>query len=90
MKRWRSGRVPFSNDSACSIKIATNTAMFKRMRDDMDIDCGSIMDGDATVEEKGAEIFDAMVKVASGQRSRSEQLGVGDEEFVPWMIGAQM
>jgi altronate hydrolase len=56
----------------------------------MDINCGPIMDGDATIEQKGQEIFEAIINVSSGQRSRSELLGVGDEEFVPWMIGAQM
>jgi altronate hydrolase len=48
------------------------------------------MDGQATVQEKGEEIFREIIRVASGGRSKSEALGVGDEEFVPWMIGAQM
>lgn len=80
----------FGGKPAPCIKIATNTVMFDRMRDDMDINCGSIMDGSATVEEKGQEIFESIIRVASGAQSRSEALGVGDEEFVPWMIGAQM
>jgi altronate hydrolase len=73
-----------------SIKIATNTAMYRRMQDDMDLNCGKIMDGTATVARKGEEIFRAFIHVASGERSRSEALGHGNEEFVPWMIGAQM
>ncbi|UQR63051.1 altronate dehydratase family protein [Bradyrhizobium sp. C-145] len=80
----------FGGKPAPSIKIATNTPMYDRMRDDMDINCGLIMDGNATVEEKGQEIFEAIVRVASGEQSKSEAIGVGDEEFVPWMIGAQM
>ena len=80
----------FGGKPSPSIKIATNTPMFERMRDDMDINCGSIMDGNATVQEKGQEIFEAIIRVASGEQSKSEALGVGEEEFVPWMIGAQM
>lgn len=73
-----------------SVKIATNTAMFDRMRDDMDINCGSIMDGNASVADKGREIFEALIRVASGEKTKSEIMGLGDHEFVPWMIGAQM
>ncbi|MEI5995849.1 altronate dehydratase [Paraburkholderia bengalensis] len=80
----------FGAKPAPSIKLATNTKMYDRMRDDMDINCGDIMDGGVTVQEKGEEIFQAILRVASGEKSRSEALGVGDDEFVPWMIGAQM
>ena len=80
----------FGAKPAPCIKIATNTAMFDRMSEDMDINCGPIMEGEATIEQKGQEIFEAIINVSSGQRSKSELLGVGDEEFVPWMIGAQM
>ncbi|KAA0889994.1 UxaA family hydrolase [Pusillimonas sp. ANT_WB101] len=80
----------FGAKPAPSIKIATNSPMFERMKDDMDIDCGQIMTGQATVEEKGREIFEAFISIASGEQSKSEALGIGDEEFVPWMIGAQM
>ena len=73
-----------------SIKLATNTKMFLRMQDDMDINCGDVMDGGATLESKGREIFDLMLRIASGEMSKSEELGVGNEETVPWMIGAQM
>jgi altronate hydrolase len=72
-----------------SIKLATNTPMYERMIDDMDINCGDILDG-VTLEQKGQEIFDRILAVASGQRSKSEQLGYGDAEFVPWQIGATM
>ena len=73
-----------------SIKIATNTTMYDRMLDDMDINCGNIMEGTSSVAEKGQEIFEMLIRVASGEQSKSEALGIGGEEFVPWMIGAQM
>jgi altronate hydrolase len=69
-----------------SIKIATNTALFERMIDDMDIDAGRILQG-APVEEVGQEIFDKIISVASGERTKSELQGIGDDEFCPWSIG---
>ena len=73
-----------------SVKIATNTPMYQRMVDDMDLNCGTIVDGEETIEEAGRRIFDLLLRVASGERSKSEALGVGDHEFVPWQIGAVM
>lgn len=67
------------------IKIATNTATFKRMRDNMDINAGRIADGEATVELIGREIYEMVLRVASGERTASERLG--HKEFVPWRIG---
>jgi altronate hydrolase len=72
-----------------SVKLATNSDIYRRMIDDMDINCGDILDG-VTLEAKGQEIFDKLLKVASGERSKSEELGYGDAEFVPWQIGATM
>lgn len=72
-----------------SIKLATNTPMYLRMVEDMDINCGDILDG-VTVQEKGQEIFELILRVASGEQSKSEELGYGDNEFVPWQIGATM
>jgi altronate hydrolase len=72
-----------------SIKLATNHDVFQRMRDDMDIDCGDVLDG-VSLAEKGQEIFNAVLATASGQRTKSELLGYGDNEFVPWQIGATM
>jgi len=72
-----------------SIKLATNSDLYARMTDDMDINCGDILDG-VSLEKKGEEIFEEIVAVASGKRSKSEQLGYGDAEFVPWQIGAVM
>lgn len=80
----------FGAKPAPSIKVATNSAMYARMTDDMDINCGEIMEGRASVDQKGEEIFRMIIDVASGNPSKSEALGVGNEEFVPWMIGAQM
>jgi altronate hydrolase len=71
---------------APSLKIATNTPMFQRMQDDMDVDAGRVLAG-ATVEDLGREIFELLLDVASGRPTKSEAQGLGDEEFVPWMIG---
>jgi altronate hydrolase len=72
-----------------SIKLATNHDIYRRMLDDMDINCGDILDG-VTIEAKGQEIFDTILRVASGEKTKSELLGYGDNEFVPWQIGATM
>jgi altronate hydrolase len=72
-----------------SIKLATNSEMYRHMIDDMDIDCGTVLDG-VSIAEKGEEIFRHILRVASGERTKSEQLGYGDAEFVPWVIGATM
>lgn len=69
-----------------TIKVASNTPMYERLIDDMDINAGSILDG-ASVEDVGHEIFEAIIAVASGQPTKSEQQGIGDEEFSPWAIG---
>lgn len=73
-----------------SIKLATNTAIYKKMTDDMDINCGGILDGEATIEEIGDEIFRKVLDVASGEHTKSEDLGYGDKEFVPWLVGTVM
>jgi altronate hydrolase len=69
-----------------SIKVATNTPMYRRMEDDMDIDAGTIL-STSSVEEVGAQIFEKIASVASGEKTKSELHGIGDEEFVPWTIG---
>lgn len=71
-------------------KLATNTGMYVRMEDDMDINCGETIDGDTTVEEMGARIFRCILEVASGKKTKSELHGIGDNEFVPWSMGAVM
>ena len=60
------------------------------MKDDIDIDCGPIARGEASVEQKGGEILDLLLRVASGEQSKSEELGYGGSEFVPWQVGAVM
>jgi altronate hydrolase len=79
----------FGYKLAPSIKLATNSETYRNMTEDMDIDCGEILNG-VSIETKGREIYRLLVEVASGQRSKSEELGYGDHEFVPWQIGAVM
>jgi altronate hydrolase len=70
-----------------SIKLATNTPRYERLTEDMDVNCGDILDGTATLQEVAQRIFEEILLVASGTRSKSELLGLGDHEFVPWNIG---
>ncbi len=79
----------FGAKPAPSIKLATNSDIYLKMEDDMDIDCGTILEG-VSIEEKGREIFAKVLAVASGEHTKSEDLGYGDAEFVPWQIGAVM
>ncbi len=71
-------------------KLATNSTMYQRMVDDMDLDCGQTIDGDLTVAEMGVRIFNFLLDVASGKKTKSEMNGIGDDEFVPWHMGAVM
>jgi altronate hydrolase len=73
-----------------SIKLATNTAMYRRMEDDMDVNCGTILDGEESVQQCGQRIFDLMLRVASGERTKSEAFDFGAAEFAPWVLGATM
>ncbi|MFZ5961865.1 UxaA family hydrolase [Thalassococcus sp. BH17M4-6] len=73
-----------------SMKIATNTEMYRRLSDDMDINAGRILSDGVPVEEVGREIYDAWLRIASGEQTKSEVQGLGDYEFVPWQIGAVM
>ena len=79
----------FGFKPAPSIKLATNSDMYRHQSEDMDINCGDILDG-VTIEAKGQEILDEVIAVASGKKSKSEEFGYGDNEFVPWQIGAVM
>jgi len=69
-----------------SLKLATNTALWERQLDDMDINCGEIVDGTATIESVGERFFEMMLACASGEKSKSELHGYGQNEFVPWQI----
>ena len=71
------------------IKVATNTPLFNWMEEDMDINAGTILEGKETVQEVGARLFDKIISVASGEKTKSEINGIGDEEFQPWFPGAQ-
>jgi len=77
----------FGSFPAPTIKLATNTPMYRRMVADMDINCGPVIDGTATLDEMGAAIFERILTIASGEKSKSEALGVGEDEFIPWPIG---
>lgn len=72
------------------IKLATNSEMYARMQDDMDLNCGDIVTDNVSIEEKGAELLELVIRVASGEQTRSEALGFGGAEFVPWQMGAVM
>ncbi|MDA0225570.1 MAG: UxaA family hydrolase, partial [Proteobacteria bacterium] len=73
-----------------SLKLATNTRMFSHMEEDMDINCGTVVDGTESVPEVGERIFRMILDTASGTPSKSEALGFGEDEFAPWVIGATM
>ena len=72
-----------------TIKLATNNALFERMRDDMDVNCGDLITG-VPMETISERIFDAIIRHASGEKVRSEELGYGNDEFLPWQVGAVM
>jgi altronate hydrolase len=77
----------FGSKPAPTIKLASNTPMFRRLAEDMDINCGLILDGERSVQEMGQAIFEHILRAASGERTKSELLGLGDHEFVPWHMG---
>ncbi|MHC9237744.1 UxaA family hydrolase [Pseudooceanicola sp. 502str34] len=77
----------FGSYPSPTIKLASNTPMFTKMVEDMDINCGEIVDGTKTLDEMGEDIFQHILRIASGEKSKSEALGVGEEEFAPWPIG---
>jgi altronate hydrolase len=73
-----------------SLKLATNTPLFVHQEDDMDINCGTVIDGTETIQQVGERIFALILETASGRRSKSEEFGYGDDEFAPWTLGATM
>jgi altronate hydrolase len=79
----------FGFKPAPSIKIATNSTLYKNQEPDMDINAGRVLDG-ISLEDVGREIFEEIIAVASGKQSKSELAGVGEEEFNPWIIGAML
>jgi altronate hydrolase len=75
---------------APSLKLATNTALFVHQEEDMDFNCGTIIDGNETIAQAGERFFELILRVASGDKTKSEQFGYGEDEFAPWTIGATM
>ena len=81
----------FGSKPAPTIKVATNDRLYAQMPDDMDINCGDIVSQGVTIQDKGARDPRARSsRVASGEKTKSEALGLGDNEFVPWQVGAVM
>jgi altronate hydrolase len=72
------------------LKLASNTAMYARMEEDMDLNCGVLLDGEVSMDDLGKQIFDLVLRTASGAPAKSEDLGYGDNEFLPWLIGATL
>jgi arabinonate dehydratase len=75
---------------APSLKLATNTPLFVHQEDDMDFNCGTIIDGTETIAEAGERFFRLMLETASGRKTKSEEFGYGEDEFAPWTLGATM
>jgi len=73
-----------------SLKLSTNSALWLKQQEDIDIDCGGIIDGQDTIDSVGERIFQLMLATASGQKTKSELHGYGQNEFVPWQLGAVM
>jgi len=75
---------------APSLKLSTNTPLWIKQEEDIDLNCGAIADGEASVEGLGERLFGMILATASGAKSKSEQHGYGQSEFVPWYLGAVM
>jgi altronate hydrolase len=73
-----------------SLKLATNSTMFNKQEEDMDINCGVIVDGKASIQEVGEQFFRMILRTASGEQSKSEAMGYGEDEFAPWVLGPTM
>ncbi|MDP2015828.1 UxaA family hydrolase [Hydrogenophaga sp.] len=77
----------FGSKPAPTIKLASNSVMYRKLEEDMDVNCGAILDGEVDVPQMGQRIFEAILRHASGEPTKSEALGLGDHEFVPWHLG---
>ncbi|SNX73384.1 D-galactarate dehydratase/altronate hydrolase [Cereibacter ovatus] len=88
---FRTGRgLAFGSKPAPTVMIASNTEMFLRQRDDMDLNAGTIVSDGARIKAVGRAIHDLLLRIALGERSKSEAMGLGDHEFVPLQVGAVM
>ena len=75
---------------APSLKLATNSALYEHQEEDMDMNCGTIVDGKESIQDVGQKLFELILKTASGARTKSEVFGYGEDEFAPWVLGATM
>jgi altronate hydrolase len=75
---------------APSLKLATNTRLFEHQEEDMDLNCGTIVDGKESIAEVGQKLFELILETASGRKTKSEAFGYGEDEFAPWVLGATM
>ena len=73
-----------------SLKLSTNTALWLKQEEDIDINCGEVIDGTASIHNMGENIFRLILQTASGRATKSELHGYGQNEFVPWQLGAVM
>lgn len=80
----------FGSKPTPSLKLATNNALWERQQEDMDINCGTIVEGEETIAEVGERIYQMILEMASGKKTKSEEFGYGSQEFVPWTIGSIM
>ncbi|EKG3507457.1 altronate dehydratase [Salmonella enterica] len=80
----------FGSRPTPSLKLSTNNALWKRQQEDMDINCGTIVEGEETIAEVGERIYQMILDTASGKKTKSEEFGYGSQEFVPWTIGSIM
>ncbi len=80
----------FGCKPAPSLKLATNSTMYRHIEEDMDVNCGEVLDGGKSIQEMGEQIFQLILDTASGKPSKSEAQGFGDNEFLPWQMGAVM
>jgi altronate hydrolase len=80
----------FGSKPAPTVKLASNTRLFEHQEEDMDYNCGAIVDGKASIERAGHELFELMLLVASGRKTKSEAFGYGEDEFDPWVLGATL
>jgi altronate hydrolase len=79
----------FGFKPAPSLKLATNSDLYANQEPDMDINTGKVLDG-VSLDDMGQEIFEAILAMASGEKSKSELADIGEEEFNPWIIGAML
>jgi altronate hydrolase len=78
----------FGSKPTPTIKLGSNTALARQMPEDIDFDCGIMLTAETSLDEMGGAIFERLIEVAGGRKTASEEAGLGDHEFVPWVPGA--